>query len=158
MREEKSDVDIIFRPCNKLPTLLHKVPTLQLLTMKFSSAAVALLAAASGASAFCPAPTSSRRPTTSLFASDVILKKQTGYSSLDPAVIARYNALPFPDDKILAEYVWVDADGNTRSKTRTLDKHKVRLLVVFCVSMMSMSRCTFLVYSPPLLLLLLHQQ
>jgi glutamine synthetase len=100
------------------------VPTLQLLTMKFSSAAVALLAAASGASAFCPAPTSSRRPTTSLFASDVILKKQTGYSSLDPAVIARYNALPFPDDKILAEYVWVDADGNTRSKTRTLDKHK----------------------------------
>jgi glutamine synthetase len=114
--------------------IIAQVPTLQLLTMKFSSAAVALVAAASGASAFCPAPTSSRRPTTSLFASDVILKKQTGYSSLDPAVIARYNALPFPDDKILAEYVWVDADGNTRSKTRTLDKHKVRLLVVFCVS------------------------
>lgn len=91
--------------------------------MKFS-AALAVIAAASGASAFAPAPIYSRQGT-SLFASDGIMKKQTGQSSLDPAVIARYNALPFPDDKILAEYVWIDAEGNTRSKTRTLEKHKV---------------------------------
>lgn len=95
--------------------------------MKFS-AAIAVLAAASGAAAFAPAPTYSRQGT-SLFASQGILKKQTGQSSLDPAVIDRYNALPFPDDKILAEYVWVDADGNTRSKTRTLPKSKVRRML-----------------------------
>jgi len=29
-------------------------------------------------------------------------------------------ALPFPADKVLAEYVWIDAVGNCRSKTRTL--------------------------------------
>lgn len=49
-----------------------------------------------------------------------VLGKTTGKSSLDPAVIERYNSLPYPGDTVLAEYVWVDADGNTRSKTRTL--------------------------------------
>jgi len=53
-----------------------------------------------------------------------VLGKTTGKSSLDPAVIERYNSLPYPDDTILAEYVWVDADGNTRSKTRTLPSAK----------------------------------
>jgi len=53
-----------------------------------------------------------------------VLGKATGKSSLDPAVIERYNSLPYPDDTILAEYVWVDADGNTRSKTRTLPSAK----------------------------------
>jgi len=53
-----------------------------------------------------------------------VLGKTTGKSSLDPAVIERYNSLPYPDDTILAEYVWVDADGNTRSKTRTLPAAK----------------------------------
>ena len=56
-----------------------------------------------------------------------VLGKTTGKSSLDPAVIERYNSLPYPDDTILAEYVWVDADGNTRSKTRTLPSAKVGL-------------------------------
>jgi len=54
------------------------------------------------------------------------LQIQTGRSQLDPNVIARYNDLPFPKDKILAEYVWVDAAGKTRSKTRTLPAEKVR--------------------------------
>jgi glutamine synthetase len=53
-----------------------------------------------------------------------ILEAETGRSQLDPAVIARYNALPFPEDMVLAEYVWVDAVGNTRSKTRTLPAKK----------------------------------
>ena len=53
-----------------------------------------------------------------------IMKSQTGQSALDPVVIAKYDALAFPEDKILAEYVWVDAVGNTRSKTRTLPASK----------------------------------
>jgi len=53
-----------------------------------------------------------------------VLSTQTGQSSLDPAVTARYENLPIPSDKILAEYVWVDAEGNTRSKTRTLPEKK----------------------------------
>lgn len=59
-----------------------------------------------------------------------VLGKTTGQSSLDPAVIERYNSLPFPTDSVLAEYVWVDAVGNTRSKTRTLPASKVRLLAL----------------------------
>ena len=55
-----------------------------------------------------------------------LMSTQTGQSSLDPAVISKYDALPFPEDKVLAEYVWVDADGNTRSKTRTLDAKKAK--------------------------------
>jgi len=53
-----------------------------------------------------------------------LLSSKTGMSSLDPAVIDKYTALPFPGDQILAEYVWVDAIGNTRSKTRTLPAAK----------------------------------
>lgn len=86
--------------------------------MKFSAAA--LLFAAS-ASAFAP---SAFQPRSSSALN--VLKPQTGQSQLDPAVIARYNDLPFPEDTILAEYVWVDAVGNTRSKTRTLPAKKVR--------------------------------
>ena len=91
--------------------------------MKYSAAFVVL--AAAGASAFSPSASLGRR-VTSLALGNGILPKVTGRSSLDPAVIDRYNALPFPDDKILADYVWVDADGNCRSKTRTLPKKKVR--------------------------------
>lgn len=87
--------------------------------MKFTSAL--LIIAAGSASAFAP-PTTARR-STSLRATK-ILGKETGKSSLDPAVIERYDSLPFPDDKILAEYVWVDAKGDTRSKTRTLPAAK----------------------------------
>eukprot|EP00536_Pseudo-nitzschia_multiseries_P013403 jgi/Psemu1/245279/estExt_Genewise1.C_5720016 len=53
-----------------------------------------------------------------------VLGKVTGQSSLDPAVIGKYDSLPYPSDKIMAEYVWVDAVGNTRSKTRTLPAEK----------------------------------
>eukprot|EP00559_Dactyliosolen_fragilissimus_P007013 CAMPEP_0184855398 /NCGR_PEP_ID=MMETSP0580-20130426/664_1 /TAXON_ID=1118495 /ORGANISM="Dactyliosolen fragilissimus" /LENGTH=419 /DNA_ID=CAMNT_0027349909 /DNA_START=58 /DNA_END=1317 /DNA_ORIENTATION=- len=55
---------------------------------------------------------------------NTILPKTTGQSALDPSVIAKYDALPFPEESILAEYVWVDAEGNTRSKTRTLPAAK----------------------------------
>jgi glutamine synthetase len=87
--------------------------------MKFTAAI--LLAAASTASAFAPSVISPRVVSTSL---NVVLTKTTGKSALDPAVIAKYESLPFPEDKILAEYVWVDADGNTRSKTRTLSPER----------------------------------
>lgn len=65
--------------------------------------------------------------------STTILKRETGVSSLDPTVIDKYQALPFPSDKILAEYVWVDAVGNTRSKTRTLEASKVNTMCVLLV-------------------------
>ena len=63
---------------------------------------------------------------TALRATGKLLEIKTGRSQLDPAVIHRYQDLPFPSDKVLAEYVWVDAVGTTRSKTRTLAKSKVR--------------------------------
>jgi glutamine synthetase len=88
--------------------------------MKLTAALFVIAAASPQALAFAPTtPTS--RPITFL---NSVLSKVTGRSSLDPAVIARYDALPFPSDTILAEYVWVDADGNTRSKTRTLPAAK----------------------------------
>jgi glutamine synthetase len=99
--------------------------------MKFCAAVLVLLSAV-GASAFLPSASFDRR--TCLKLSNGILPKVTGRSSLDPAVTDRYNALPFPDDKILAEYVWVDADGNCRSKTRTLPKKKVLVTPILSCS------------------------
>jgi hypothetical protein len=96
--------------------------------MKFTSA-IALLACATSSLAFAPT-LSFQRQTTSLNAG--VLAPTTGTSSLDPAVIDKYNALPFPADSILAEYVWCDAVGNTRSKTRTLPKSKV---CIFCIDL-----------------------
>eukprot|EP00548_Thalassiothrix_antarctica_P001608 CAMPEP_0194133440 /NCGR_PEP_ID=MMETSP0152-20130528/3615_1 /TAXON_ID=1049557 /ORGANISM="Thalassiothrix antarctica, Strain L6-D1" /LENGTH=513 /DNA_ID=CAMNT_0038828759 /DNA_START=155 /DNA_END=1696 /DNA_ORIENTATION=- len=52
------------------------------------------------------------------------LRRETGISALDPAIVAKSNALPYPEGIILAEYVWVDGVGNTRSKTRTLPAEK----------------------------------
>lgn len=93
--------------------------------MKFASS-VALLACATSTMAFAPKAFQAKTVSNSaLFAETGILSKETGKSSLDPAVIERYNALAFPGDVILAEYVWVDAEGNTRSKTRTLPAKKV---------------------------------
>ena len=86
--------------------------------MKFTLASIAVLAT----SAVAFQPRLSTRSTTALQSS---LQRETGRSQLDPAVIQRYNDLPFPDNTILAEYVWVDAVGNTRSKTRTLPAKKV---------------------------------
>ena len=88
-------------------------------TMKFTLASIAVLA--TSVAAFQPSLTSGRAST----ALQSSLKRETGKSQLDPAVIQRYNDLPFPEDTILAEYVWVDAVGNTRSKTRTLPAKKV---------------------------------
>lgn len=90
--------------------------------MKFVGA-ISLIFSATCASAFAPAAFAPRK-VTSLSAE--LMKSQTGQSSLDPAVIERYNYLPFPEDKVLAEYVWVDAVGNCRSKTRTLPAEKAK--------------------------------
>lgn len=89
--------------------------------MKLSIATLFL--AASSVSAFAP-PSFGIQRQTALNAE--LLSAKTGQSSLDPAVIAKYDSLPFPAEKILAEYVWVDAEGNTRSKTRTLDAKKAK--------------------------------
>jgi glutamine synthetase len=78
------------------------------------------------ATAFAPSvrtAASLRSATTSLSAG--VLNRVTGQSQLDPAVIQRYMDLPMPADTVLAEYVWVDADGACRSKTRTLPAKKV---------------------------------
>mmetsp|Transcript_37085 Transcript_37085/g.81230 ORF Transcript_37085/g.81230 Transcript_37085/m.81230 type:complete len:418 (-) Transcript_37085:314-1567(-) len=87
--------------------------------------ALAFAAAVATASAFAPsAHTAASRPTTALNAE--ILKKTTGQAALDPNVVAQYAALALPTDKVLAEYVWVDAEGNTRSKTRTLPTDRTK--------------------------------
>ena len=94
--------------------------------MKFTLATIAVLA---GSAAAFQRPTPSGRSSSALLAT---LQRETGRSQLDPAVIQRYNDLPFPEDTILAEYVWVDAVGNTRSKTRTLPAKKVSLVEPHC--------------------------
>jgi len=86
--------------------------------MKLSSAL--FLASIATASAFAPSPVNPRAASSL----NVVLNKMTGQSALDPSVIDKYDSLSFPDGKIMAEYVWVDADGNTRSKTRTLTPDK----------------------------------
>lgn len=53
-----------------------------------------------------------------------IMDVTSGKASLDPAVVERFNSLPFAPNKVLAEYVWVDAKGELRSKTRTLTVEK----------------------------------
>ncbi|KAL7559138.1 hypothetical protein ACA910_010218 [Epithemia clementina (nom. ined.)] len=88
--------------------------------MKVTTSAI-LLTWAIRTVAFSPA--TPQRRTSALYMAGV-LGKVTGRSALDPAVIAKYRDLPFPADKVLAEYVWVDADGKTRSKTRTLPAAK----------------------------------
>lgn len=95
--------------------------------MKFTTA-LSLLACAISTNAF--APMAPQHQTTALHMAGV-LAKTTGRSALDPAVIAKYRELPFPADKVLAEYVWVDAAGNPRSKTRTLPAEKVSVEFVF---------------------------
>lgn len=46
--------------------------------------------------------------------------------SLDQNVLDRYMALQAPD-KVQAEYLWIDADGEVRSKCRTVDASKAAL-------------------------------
>jgi len=89
--------------------------------MRFTVSALVV----AGAAAFAPMQQAAR-PSTSLGMVDAILKKHTGQASLDPSVVAQYASLPLPTDKVLAEYVWVDAVGNTRSKTRTLPTDRTK--------------------------------
>jgi glutamine synthetase len=109
----------ITRNSNLIILLKDKINKLTYLKMKFSTAIIAL-ASASSAMAFAPIAAPQRST-----ALNGVLPSTTGQSSLDPAVIAKYDALGFPAESILAEYVWVDAIGNTRSKTRTLPPNKV---------------------------------
>jgi glutamine synthetase len=83
--------------------------------------------AAAFAPAFRPTTTTTTVSSSALAAGGgAVLNRVTGQSQLDPAVIQRYMDLPMPADTVLAEYVWVDADGACRSKTRTLPSAKVR--------------------------------
>ena len=79
------------------------------------------ITATGSAAAFAPSATDSYRHS-ALKAQT--LPQVTGLSPLDPNVISKYDSLPFPEESVLAEYVWVDAVGNTRSKTRTLPASK----------------------------------
>lgn len=88
--------------------------------MRFTVAAILV----AGAAAFAPVQQAAR-PSTSLNMAD-ILKKATGQAALDPSVVAQYASLALPTDKVLAEYVWADAVGNTRSKTRTLPTDRTK--------------------------------
>eukprot|EP00571_Detonula_confervacea_P016129 CAMPEP_0172310402 /NCGR_PEP_ID=MMETSP1058-20130122/11460_1 /TAXON_ID=83371 /ORGANISM="Detonula confervacea, Strain CCMP 353" /LENGTH=416 /DNA_ID=CAMNT_0013023203 /DNA_START=59 /DNA_END=1309 /DNA_ORIENTATION=+ len=83
---------------------------------------LALLAVIGSASAFAPSAPTTRAASSLGMVNHLDL--QTGQSQLDTAVIDRFNALSYPDGKILAEYVWVDAKGECRSKTRTLPAKK----------------------------------
>lgn len=103
-----------------------------------------VLLTTSSISAFVVLPTTTTTTTNSLLRRDaggvMALNRVTGQSQLDPTVIQKYLDLPMPEDTVLAEYVWVDAVGNTRSKTRTLPSHKVKciffviILIVVCSS------------------------
>ena len=89
--------------------------------MKLSS--LAILALATTAHAFSPSSLTTpkqRTMTSSPLSMVAPLNIQTGISQLDHDVIDRFSSLPYPPNKALAEYVWVDAAGNCRSKTRTL--------------------------------------
>lgn len=98
--------------------------------MKFSAAATAMaLGIASSVSSFTTVPKFGQPRSAVDSASSLrmsLLSTTTGKASLDPAVVTRYSSLPAPEDKIMAEYVWVDAEGNSRSKTRTLHPSKAQ--------------------------------
>mmetsp|Transcript_1620 Transcript_1620/g.3557 ORF Transcript_1620/g.3557 Transcript_1620/m.3557 type:complete len:417 (+) Transcript_1620:99-1349(+) len=85
---------------------------------------VALCAFAASATAFAPATTPSMTRTQLSMANH--LELTTGKAQLDHSVIDRFNELPYPAEKVLAEYVWVDAKGETRSKTRTLPASRAK--------------------------------
>jgi glutamine synthetase len=95
----------------------------------FSTASAVAMLTGSAVMAFAPSTLQSKAfltsrsttTTTSLFG---VLESTTGQAQLDPIVLDRYSNLPYPKDLILAEYVWVDAVGATRSKTRTLPAAK----------------------------------
>jgi len=53
-----------------------------------------------------------------------LLAKNTGVAAIDPNMVAKYASIPQPKETVMAEYVWIDAVGNTRSKTRTLPPAK----------------------------------
>ena len=97
---------------------------------------VLLLCASLGASAFVVRHTTTATTTTKTALQSVggviPLSRVTGQSQLDPLVIQKYLDLPMPEDTVLAEYVWVDAVGNTRSKTRTLPASKVSVCACAC--------------------------
>ena len=73
-----------------------------------------------GAGAFTPRH-GLRQPLTPAKA---LLSQQTGESPTNTAVLERFLALPNLAPCVQCEYIWIDADGKTRSKTRTVEAKK----------------------------------
>jgi len=92
--------------------------------MKISTTAIAFLSTIGVASCFNPSFVSTGRSLSGTSLKMSLLSSSTGKASLDPALVEQYGKLAYPAEKILAEYVWIDAIGNTRSKTRTLAASK----------------------------------
>jgi len=90
--------------------------------MKLSIVALLLTTAVGATSAFAPIARHDGDGPSSSSALRMAnhLEIRTGRSQLDADVVSRFNSLPYPSDKFLAEYVWVDSEGECRSKTRTL--------------------------------------
>jgi hypothetical protein len=71
---------------------------------------------------------------------------------MDPSVVDKYNSLP--DDIILAEYVWIDAEGGTRSRPFKEARYVVKWLqdVVYFVNL-GIQSFIFCIHSPRRVLL-----
>ena len=95
--------------------------------MTFPSVIAAL--ALGSASAFTPIRSASPRilRKTAVNMGTGLLGANTGTAALDPAMVQKYSSIPQPSETVMAEYVWLDAVGNTRSKTRTLPPKKTSL-------------------------------
>ena len=52
------------------------------------------------------------------------MERVTGKASFEPVVLDRYMSLP-QNGMVQCEYVWIDADGKTRSKTRSLPQSRI---------------------------------
>lgn len=74
------------------------------------------------------------------------LERVTGKSSMDVGILNRYLSLD-QHDKIQAEYVWIDAVGKTRCKTRTLEKSRVANMDVVSSFFLNLSlKCSALTF------------
>jgi len=91
--------------------------------MNYAALVLALLAGSASAFTFAPRSRIATSGKTILKAD--LLASQTGKSAIDPAVFDRYNAIPNPPGLVMAEYCWIDAKGEVRSKTRTLPAKKL---------------------------------
>merc|ERR1719353_165074 len=77
-----------------------------------------MLTLATATSAFMAPPSAVRSRTLGVRMAETV--------EMDPAVLARYMSLPV-SGKVQAEYLFIDADGDVRSKCRTVDANKATL-------------------------------